>query len=769
MKSRNPLEANDWDIATFFKLIALLQLSVWLILGLDAVGVHIPILRELLVLIYLFFVPGIILLRVLRFHELNVIEAMFYTVGLSVATIMLTGLFINTIYVYGLTQTPIALVPFIATISGVVVALCFLCYRRDRDYARSTTFDVRVALSPLAFSLLLLPFVSVFGAWLFNVHGTSVGTAAVLLAVAALILACAFTRWVPEQYYPLVIGAVALALLLRNALITNELWGFDIQYEHYVAQTVVSNGFWGAPAILDRNIMNLNSMLSIAMLAPLLSIATGLSVAWVLKLIIPLLFAVVPIGLYRLYEKQTSAHIALFGVFFFVVTFSFYTEMLAMARQEIAELFVVALLLLLVDKEMRRAPRYLLFGLFGFSLIVSHYALTYIFMFCFILGWLALVMMERVDVRALTQRLTRNREPGSSKPRFLRPRRLRSSNTCMSATFVIGLTSIAAVWYRFANNSQPFDQFVRIFTMTLGYLGLRGPLAQLGGANNTSDLPAPSVISRASGFDTTGIQSILAYKLPLHQVTEFLILTAFIIVIVGIFFALKEQSQLKFSNEYLAFSGAMVVVLYLCLVQPNFAANLNLSRFVHISQIVLSVFLVLGFAGVFSIFKRRNVKVASQGNMSLTFKVVACFMVVLFLFNAGLVYEVAGELNDSPTLIALDTRADFAKFNDREMIAANWVGADASGGIIAADSFRYFAVYTYAPAQARMFASGGSWVDLKPGSYLYLGAPNVQTGKLVVGLNILTNLPKELEARYYIGGSNNIYSNGGAQVYLVNS
>ena len=440
-----------------------------------------------------------------------------------------------------------------------------------------------------------------------------------------------------------------------------------------------------------------------------------------------------------------------------------------MARQEIAELFIVALLLLLVDKEMHRASRYFLFGLFGFSLIVSHYALTYIFLFCFILAWLVLVMMERVDVRALTHRLTRTREPDRAAPRFLRLRRLRNANTCMSAVFVLGLTLTAAVWYRFANNSQPFDQFARIFMMTLGYLGLQRPLAQLGQAKNTSDLPAPSVISRASGLDTTGLQSILSYKLPLHQVTEVLILIALIVAIVGILFALKERSHLKFSNEYLAFSGAMLVVLYLCLVQPNFAANLNLSRFVHISQIVLSVFLVVGFAGVFSVVKRRSVKVASQGTMSPPFKVLACFMVVLFLFNAWLVYTAAGELNDSPTLFALDMRTDFAKFNDQEMIAAKWVGADASGGIIAADSFRYFAVYTYAPAQARMFGSGGSWADLKPGSYIYLGTPNVQTGNLVVGLNILTNLPTELDARYYVGGSSNIYSNGGAQVYFVNT
>jgi len=35
-------------------------------------------------------------------------------------------------------------------------------------------------------------------------------------------------------------------------------------------------------------------------------------------------------------------------------------------------------------------------------------------------------------------------------------------------------------------------------------------------------------------------------------------------------------------------------------------------------------------------------------------------------------------------------------------------------------------------------------------------------------LNTLTSLPTELDARYYVGGSSNIYSNGYAQVYRVN-
>ena len=766
MKFNNPLEANDWDIATFFKLIASLQISVWIVLALDAVGVHVPVLREVLILVYLLFVPGIILLRVLRLHELNVIEGFFYTVGLSVATIMLTGLFMNTVYVRGITSTPLTLVPFIATMSGVVLTLCVLSYRRDRDYSRSTTIDARVVLSPVTLGLLLLPFMSVFGAYLFNVRGTTVATVIVLLAVAALILVCGFTRYVPKRYYSLAIGAIALALLLHNALVTNYLWGFDIQIEHFVAQTVVSNGFWGTSPSLNYNILNLNAMLSITMLAPLLAIATGISVTWVLKLIFPLLFVMVPLGLYRLYEKQTSPRIALFGVFFFMVTFSFYTELLTMARQEIAEFFVVALLLLLVDKQMRRMPRFFLFGLFGFSLIVSHYALTYIFLFCFILAWLMLLVVGSFDARALTERVARKGDADRSVPPFRRPRRLR--NTGVSAVFVVGFTLIAAVWYRFANNSQPFDTFARIVDVTLAYIGIRGPYAQLTGANSASDMPLPVSASRANGgLDTTGLQSILAYKLPLHQVTEYLFLIALIAAIVGVLFALKQRSRLKFSNEYMAFSVAMLVVLYLCLVQPLFAASLNLSRFVQIAQIVLSVFLVIGIAGVFSVVKRRGAKVASQGTISPPFKALACFMVILFLFNVGLVYKVAGELNDSPTVMALDTSVDFGKFNDQEMIAAKWIGANASGGIIAADDFRYYAVYAFDPGQARMLANGGSWANLAPGSYIYLGTPNVQTGKLVVGLSTITSLPTELDARYYVGGSSNIYSNGYAQVYLV--
>ncbi|MGZ4894571.1 MAG: DUF2206 domain-containing protein, partial [Halobacteriota archaeon] len=571
---------------------------------------------------------------------------------------------------------------------------------------------------------------------------------------------------VPQRYYGLAICSVALTLLLHNALITNFVWGFDIQIERYVGQFVVTNGVWAASPVIERNALNLNSMLSITMLAPTLSIATGISLTWVLKLIYPLLFALVPLALYRLYEKQTTPRFALFGVFYFMVTFSFYTEMVAMARQEIAEFFFVALLLLMVDRHMARGSRVFVFSLFGFALIVSHYALTYIFLFCFVLAWLMLIFTRRLDLRALTHRIRRTDDRERSAPSLWRPRSMRSTYVGISGAFVASLTVLALLWYRFANNSQPFNSLVSVTKIVFAYIGIRAPSAPSNGLGSTTDTPvAPVLPTRAGGMDATGLQTIIAYKLPMHQVTEYLVLIAVILSITGILIALVyKRYRWALQDEFVAFAIAGVVILYLCLVQPFFAQSLNISRFYHITQIMLGIFLVIG---CIAIARAATRVLPATRHAGLPMKLVACFMVLLFLFNSGLVYKAAGELNSSPTVFALDKSVDYSKYGDQELMAARWIGGNSSGNAIVADYFRYYAIYAFDEAHARKFAPS-TVATLPAGSYAYLGAQNVHSGELVLDLNILTMLTKTIDAQYYVGGSNAIYSNGDAAIYLSN-
>jgi uncharacterized membrane protein len=153
MQIDNPLQMNDWEIKKFLKVVLAIQLAMWGVIGLDAVGLQIPILRQLIGFIYLSFIPGIIILRILKLHKLGNIQTLLYTVGLSIATLMFTGLLMNTIYPFiGITR-PISITPLIITISAVVLVLCVISYVRDKDFSDPNYIDVKDVLSPPAFNV----------------------------------------------------------------------------------------------------------------------------------------------------------------------------------------------------------------------------------------------------------------------------------------------------------------------------------------------------------------------------------------------------------------------------------------------------------------------------------------------------------------------------------------------------------------------------------------------------------------------------------------
>lgn len=96
MQINNPLQINDWEIKKFLTVVLAIQLAVFGIIGLDAIGLQIPILRQLIGFIYLTFIPGIIILRILKLHKLANIETLLFPVGFIYMEIivMLTPIFV---------------------------------------------------------------------------------------------------------------------------------------------------------------------------------------------------------------------------------------------------------------------------------------------------------------------------------------------------------------------------------------------------------------------------------------------------------------------------------------------------------------------------------------------------------------------------------------------------------------------------------------------------------------------------------------------------
>jgi uncharacterized membrane protein len=340
---------NDWGIEKFLKIILTIQLAMWGVTGLEIIGLQIPIMRQLIGFIYLTFVPGILILRIIRLHKLGNIETLLYTVGLSIATLMFTGLFMNTVYPFFGISGPISITPLILTISILVLILCILSYVRDKDYSNPSFIDVGEILAPSVLFLCLIPFLAIFGMYLVNFHHDNILLIFLIAIIALIVILIVFGKFIPKNLYPLSVFIIAISLLYHSSLISMYLWGWDIHGEYYLCNLVKMSGVWDSTMPGGYN-----AMLSIVILAPIYSIISNMDITWVFKIIYPMLFALVPLGLYRVFQKQTDDKIAFLSCFFFVSLFTFYGEMLALARQQIAELFLVLLVLLMIDKNMDR-------------------------------------------------------------------------------------------------------------------------------------------------------------------------------------------------------------------------------------------------------------------------------------------------------------------------------------------------------------------------------------------------------------------------------
>ena len=99
------------------------------------------------------------------------------------------------------------------------------------------------------------------------------------------------------------------------------------------------------------------------------------------KALFPLIFSFVALGLFQVWQTYFGRKSAFIAAFFFVAQATFYTEMLGLNRQMIAELFFVLLMLVIFSKKLKPFNRFVCFALFSFALIVSHYGIAEIFLF----------------------------------------------------------------------------------------------------------------------------------------------------------------------------------------------------------------------------------------------------------------------------------------------------------------------------------------------------------------------------------------------------
>lgn len=289
--------------------------------------------------------------------------------------------------------------------------------------------------------------------------------------------------------------------------------------------------------------------------------------------------------------------------------------MLSLARQQIAELFLVLLILLTVQDTLNKNIRNILLLIFGASLVTSHYGLSYIYLFLIIF-----IFIFSIDL------IRTSKIKGLILPEF---NLKKLTLNYFLAFYIIFLL----LWYMNFSGSSAFRTIVQVgdHIFTSIFTDFFNP------ANRDNNL-LMAVGAKDPVFPSLERDVFRG----LQFITQIFIIIGIIKIII-----FRDFSRLKAEYFYLMVASFTFLLLSLL---PNLAKSLNMTRIYHIALFALSPMFVIG--GIFYIEK--SIKIINIKNK---FKQNYLFLILIlgvlvpyFLFNTGFVYELT---NDTPTSISL--------------------------------------------------------------------------------------------------------------------
>jgi uncharacterized membrane protein len=650
MKLEYQIKLNDVSIKKLLATVLSLQIALWAVMGLSALGVSIPIIQPLIGFIYLTFVPGILILTALRLRNLSLVETALYAVGLSVAVVLSVGLVDNVVFTTLNIIKPFSFLAVTSSVSFVVLLLCAIAYFRNRTHYRYApgsgkrltkpkplfTTEMSVPLAPTLF-LCILPFLAVFSTYLVNAYNVDAGQLLLWLLLCVVVLLIAFDKFIPSKLFPLAVFVIALSLLFQYTLISAWLTGADILTEWGLANTVLNTGVWN-PSLLSQY----DGMLSVVALAPIYSLISSLNLVWVFKIGYSVIFALVPVGLYQICRRQLNDKLAFLSCFFFVSFAPFYAQMTGLARQEVAELFFVLLILLLVSKEMDQRIQSALFIVFGLSLVVSHYGLLYITVFFFFVMWLILTVRSKIGIHRDKQITT----PSLGSP----PRNL------VTIVSILMLFIASTAWYFYTAQGTITQQVVLLGSHIAGSIGQLFNPTYSEASNVVAQGPLPGILHQVNAYT--------------NYLNVFFMLAGVCLVAV---FLKKQRFKLQFS--YVVLSIIALGFLIASVALPYLGAALDWTRVFQITLFFLAPFLVVGFLSIgetAGVIMRKVISKLGFGNSALVSRsrltrLLAIYLVFFMLLSTGSLFAITQGYQN----ITLSNQVD-GVYSQQTIVAATW-------------------------------------------------------------------------------------------------
>ena len=721
------------DVKKFFVLIL-----VFLIATNFAILLNISFLRQILGFLFLTLVPGLLILQILKLNKLNTIETILYSVGVSVAFLMFIGFFMNTLYPPLGIPNPISTSHLMITITIILIILSIISYQRNKDFSTSISINPKDLLSPPVLFLVLLPILSVLGAYLVTFYDNNI-ILLLLIVLIALTVILAMFDVIPARLYPLAIVMIALALLFHHGFIYFHLCGRgDGGYCYYLYTLVFKNSLW------DSTIgCNYNAMLSVVMLPTIYSKLLNMDGTWVIKIIYSAIYTMVPLALYQAYRKQINDKTAFLSVFFFMSFSLFYIMMREIPRQAIAELFFALFILLIVDKDMNKKIKAPLMIIFVAALAVSHYGLSYFFMGYLIVAWLLLFLMGT----------TNSQNKNTTLPTI----------KTLSATFIAIYLVFALSWYMYVSSSSVFTGIINIGDHIYSsiFADFFNPITR------ESSILAALGMKPVRPFFWVRVNAIVQHTIE-------------IFIIVGVIRLMAKHRELKFTREFIAMVFVSTVILLMCIVLPFFSDKMAIGRIYHITLFLLAPCCILGGETVW--------KYVSKAFRSISFKrstyAKMCLIILIpyFLFNIGFVYEFTEHPTGNPVSFyrlkvsndPLEKRAYYGmRVPTQDFVSAVWLSEHKQdqSTIYAGQTSEFGLLHPYPlPPTEPVRILDSPNMSIKKSDFVFLRCLNAKDN--IMFSQVERTGAHHFQYPYYntteitcLVEKNRIYSNGGSEIY----
>lgn len=477
-----------------------------------------------------------------------------------------------------------------------------------------------------------------------------------------------FRLWDPRNvfFYPIIIYAISLSLLWQQTLISPVFRNGDIITEVMIFKNLLNNLWWN-PYFLAYSPPS--GTMSTTLLPYTFSTLFNLDYVWYFKLIYPMIFAFVPVILYKIYEIGSNKTIAFFASYLFLMS-PVYTVLLTQdTRQGVAELFLCILLLLLIEKyQLSSKEKLSLFCLYGFGLVASHYGAAAFLVIFFMFALLILYLFQFAHQNFNT---TTGISPFlKEKVRFL----------SIESEFSNKSTNDQKLLWDIGNNKHFLKYFVAIIIIFFiyniyVYLPIFSKIVYKSGMISDelfgdSSLEVNKVVSFSVKSDSGGITLM---NLMTYFIILFLILGCIALLYYFVCVLLKKNTFFSIPQFYIAISvSAAFTGAFLVLLQSFSGSGIGIERSYHIITIFLSVFSIIGiFLIGFFIIKQVNKDVPLKKIYSVCLIICAVLLGINFLFQTGFVFEVA---DDIPLSYSLSYEKNLIIFNfENDFFIEKWL------------------------------------------------------------------------------------------------